>query len=74
MKVASHSASSEPEAQPTVPSADMRGLIAYFLRLGTLGFGGRIAVVTFAILTWTKKIPEPHLIVAAGAVGMLLNR
>ena len=45
MKAASHSASSNPEAQPTVLGAEMRGLIAYFLRLGTLGFGGPIALV-----------------------------
>ena len=32
-----------------------------------------IAVVTFIILTWTKKIPEPLLIVAAGVVGMLFH-
>jgi chromate transporter len=32
-----------------------------------------IAVVTFVILTWTKKIPEPILIVAAGAIGMILK-
>ena len=32
-----------------------------------------IAVVMFAVLTWTKKVPEPLLIVAAGAVGMFLH-
>jgi chromate transporter len=32
-----------------------------------------IAVVMFAVLTWTKKIPEPLLIVAAGVIGMFLH-
>jgi len=32
-----------------------------------------IAVVTFAILTRTKKIPEAALILAAGVVGMMLH-
>jgi chromate transporter len=32
-----------------------------------------IAAVTFAVLTLTKKIPEPILIVAAGAVGLFLH-
>lgn len=32
-----------------------------------------IAGVTFAILTWTKKVPEPLLIVVAGVIGMLLK-
>jgi chromate transporter len=32
-----------------------------------------IAVVTFVVLTWTKKIPEPLLIVAAGAIGLFLK-
>jgi chromate transporter len=32
-----------------------------------------IAVVMFAVLTRTKKIPEPLLIVVAGAVGMFLH-
>jgi len=32
-----------------------------------------IAMVTFVVLTKTKKIPEPLLIVAAGAVGMILK-
>ena len=32
-----------------------------------------IAMVSFVVLTWTKKIPEPLLIVAAGAVGMILK-
>ena len=32
-----------------------------------------IAVVTFVVLTRTRKIPEPLLIVAAGLVGMLLH-
>jgi chromate transporter len=33
-----------------------------------------IAVVTFVVLTRTKKIPEPLLIVAAGLVGIFLHR
>jgi chromate transporter len=32
-----------------------------------------IAIVTFAILSRTKKIPEPVLVVAAGIVGVLLR-
>jgi chromate transporter len=32
-----------------------------------------IAVVMFAVLTWTKRIPEPLLIGAAGAIGMFLR-
>lgn len=32
-----------------------------------------IAVVTFVVLTWTKKIPEPFLIATAGAIGMVLK-
>jgi len=32
-----------------------------------------IAVVVFAVLNLTKKIPEPLLIVAAGAIGMFLK-
>jgi chromate transporter len=32
-----------------------------------------IALVTFVVLTWTKKIPEPFLIAAAGAIGMALK-
>jgi chromate transporter len=33
-----------------------------------------IAIVTFAILSRTKKVPEPVLIVAAGIVGVILHR
>jgi hypothetical protein len=29
--------------------------------------------LTFAVLAWTKKIPEPLLIMAAGAVGTVLK-
>jgi len=32
-----------------------------------------IAIVTFVVLTWTKKIPEPVLIVAAGVTGMFFH-
>lgn len=32
-----------------------------------------IAIVTFVVLTWTKKIPEPLLIVAAGVIGMFFH-
>jgi chromate transporter len=32
-----------------------------------------IGVVTFAVLTKTKKVPEPVLILAAGAVGLVLR-
>jgi chromate transporter len=32
-----------------------------------------ICVVTFALVTWVKKIPEPLLIVAAAIVGLLLR-
>lgn len=32
-----------------------------------------IAVVTLAVLMFTKKIPEPILILAAGAAGVLLH-
>jgi chromate transporter len=32
-----------------------------------------IAIITFAILTATKKIPEPILILAAGIIGMALR-
>ncbi|HEX8801622.1 MAG TPA: chromate transporter [Terriglobales bacterium] len=32
-----------------------------------------IAVVMFAVLIWTKKIPEPVSIVVAGAIGMFLK-
>jgi chromate transporter len=47
MSAASQSASSEPEANPTAPGLELRGLINYFLRLGTLGFGGPIALVGY---------------------------
>ena len=32
-----------------------------------------IAVLTFVALTWTKKIPEPLLIVVAGTIGVVLK-
>ena len=32
-----------------------------------------IALLMFAVVTWTKKIPEPILIVGAGAIGILLR-
>jgi chromate transporter len=32
-----------------------------------------IAVSTFVALTWTKKIPEPLLIVVAGSIGVVLK-
>jgi chromate transporter len=32
-----------------------------------------IAIVTFVVLTQTKKVPEPLLIVAAGVIGMFLH-
>lgn len=32
-----------------------------------------IAILTFVVLTATKKLPEPFVILAAGAVGMLLH-
>jgi chromate transport protein ChrA len=72
----------------TVP-VGQRELALYFLRLGTFGFGGPIALVghmqkdlveerhwfslTFMILTLTKKVPEAAVILAAGAVGMFLH-
>lgn len=71
----------------------------YFLRLGTLGFGGPIALAgymqhdlvedrrwiskqdyveglalaTLAVLIKIKKVPEPLVILAAGAVGLALQ-
>src|SRR5215470_8119008 len=47
MKPPTHSAPVETEAQETVRGFEMRELIAYFLRLGTLGFGGPIALVGY---------------------------
>jgi len=32
-----------------------------------------IAIVTFVVLTRTKKVPEPLLIAAAGVIGMFLH-
>ncbi len=51
----------------------LRALLFYFLRLGTLGFGGPIALGTLALLLAPRRIPEPVLIVAAGVVGLLLK-
>jgi len=48
-------------------------LLFYFLRLGTLGFVGPIALGTLALLLAPRRIPEPVLIVAAGVVGLLLK-
>ena len=47
MKLATHSRPSGTEAQETVHGFEMRELIVYFLRLGTLGFGGPIALVGY---------------------------
>jgi len=47
MKPPTHSAPVETEAQETVRGFEMRELIAYFLRLGTFGFGGPIALVGY---------------------------
>jgi len=33
-----------------------------------------IALTTFAVVTYTKKVPEPLLIAAAGLVGPMLHR
>ena len=47
----------------------LRDLLAYFLKLGTLTIG----LMTLATLMLTKKVPEPAIIIAAGAVGALLH-
>ena len=47
--------------------------LLYFLRLGTVGFGGPIAVLTgLLLLRW--KVPEPLLVLAAGLAGLLFYR
>jgi chromate transporter len=33
-----------------------------------------IALTTFAVLLWVKKIPEPLFILAAGVIGLLLKQ
>jgi len=47
MKPPPYSAPAGNEAQEIVRGFEMRELIAYFLRLGTLGFGGPIALVGY---------------------------
>ena len=48
---------------------------AYILARRSLADGPTvlIAVVTFVILTWTRRIPEPLLLVAAGVIGIFLS-
>src|SRR6516164_2407614 len=47
MKPASQPTSTELEAGESLRTAEMRELVAYFLRLGTFGFGGPIALVGY---------------------------
>src|SRR6266566_4623109 len=46
-------------------------LFLFFLKAGAFVFG--IGLVTLVILMFTKKIPEPIVILAAGAVGVFLH-
>lgn len=55
------------EASP----ATLRDLVLYFLRLGTLGFGGPIALAGH--MQRELVVPEPVLILAAGLVGLVLK-
>jgi len=55
------------EASP----ATLRDLVLYFLRLGTLGFGGPIALAGH--MQRELVVPEPVLILAAGPVGLVLK-
>jgi chromate transporter len=47
MKPASQPTSTELEAWESLRTTEMRELLAYFLRLGTFGFGGPIALVGY---------------------------
>ena len=53
-------------------------LLRYFLYLGSLGFGGPVALVGYMQRDlverrgWFSKVPEPVLIAAGAAVGLLI--
>ena len=62
-------------------------LLGYFVRLGTFGFGGplgrraiidlptvAIAGAAFLVLWRARLVPEPVVILAAGALGFLLRK
>ena len=51
-----------------MPRPSLREFALYFLKLGTVGFGGPIALAGYM-----QRIPEPVLIAASGVVGLLLK-
>ncbi|HYT72453.1 MAG TPA: hypothetical protein VEK78_13795 [Gemmatimonadales bacterium] len=74
--------------KPAPTRATLWAFVIYFFKLGTLGFGGPIALagymqrdvptvlicaVTFAVIVSMKRVPEPALIAASGVVGLLLK-
>ncbi len=65
------------EQQPPFTSADtapctLQEFLLYFLRLGTFGGGGLIVLASLGALSQLRKVPEPLVILMAGAVGLLL--
>ncbi len=56
--------------KPVPARATLREFVIYFLKLGTLGFGGPIAL---AVIVRMKRVPEPALIAASRVVGLLLK-
>jgi len=70
---------------PEIPPSTV-ALLRYFLYLGSLGFGGPVALARRAItdvptlliavvalgILWRFKVPEPVLIAAGAAAGLLI--
>src|SRR5262249_55073176 len=71
-------------AVPAATRASLSALVRYFLYLGPFGFGGPIALhaiydaptaaiaLASLIILWRFKIPEPIVVVAAGAIGLAI--
>ena len=61
------------DAEPDPTAFTVADLLRYFVRLGTFGFGGPIALCGYMQRDLVERIPEPLVIVAAGIVGLLVR-
>ncbi len=51
----------------------LRQLTGYALKLGTVGFGGPLALVGYMHRDLVERLPEPVIVVAAGLIGLVAH-